>query len=54
MAPCVLWMDEIEKGLGGEDDGDPSRRILGTLLTWMAEHKEKVLMNAGSNFLHYN
>ena len=39
MAPCVLWMDEIEKGVagdaGGESDGGVSRRVLGTLLTWM-------------------
>jgi len=39
MAPCVLWIDEIEKGLAVDDgaDGGLSRRVLGTLLTWMAE-----------------
>ncbi|AJC46626.1 MULTISPECIES: AAA family ATPase [Xanthomonas] len=38
LAPCVLWMDEIEKGLAsGGEDGGVSRRVLGTLLTWMAE-----------------
>ena len=40
LAPCVLWIDEIEKGLAGgsgEGDGGLSRRVLGYLLTWMAE-----------------
>ncbi|MCP3871153.1 MAG: AAA family ATPase [Gammaproteobacteria bacterium] len=50
MAPCVLWMDEIEKGisLDSNDDG-VSRRILGTLLTWMAEHKASIFIIATSN-----
>lgn len=51
MAPCVLWVDEIEKGLGGGggDDGGVSRRILGTLLTWMAEKEEGVFIVATAN-----
>jgi len=50
MAPCVLWMDEIEKGLStSEADEGTSKRILGTLLTWMAERKEKVFLVATSN-----
>lgn len=50
MAPCVLWMDEIEKGLAtGEMDGGVSQRILGTLLTWMAERKTPVFMVATAN-----
>jgi len=50
MAPCVLWMDEIEKGLATDQDGGgPSRRILGTLLTWMAEREEKVFFVATAN-----
>lgn len=50
MAPCVLWLDEIEKGLaqGSSDDGT-SRRMLGTLLTWMAERKNSVFFTATSN-----
>jgi len=50
MAPCVLWMDEIEKGISvdNHDDG-VSRRILGTLLTWMSEHKSEVFIVATSN-----
>jgi SpoVK/Ycf46/Vps4 family AAA+-type ATPase len=50
MAPCVLWVDEIEKGLSsGEQDGGVSQRILGTLLTWMAERKAAVFMAATAN-----
>lgn len=50
MAPCVLWLDEIEKGLATSDaDGGESRRVLGTLLTWMAERKRRVFMIATSN-----
>jgi SpoVK/Ycf46/Vps4 family AAA+-type ATPase len=50
MAPCVLWIDEIEKGLASDgDDGGPGKRILGTLLTWMAERKNKVFLVATAN-----
>ena len=50
MEPCVLWIDEIEKGLG-EDSADQgvSRRILGTLLTWMAERRSRVFLVATAN-----
>jgi SpoVK/Ycf46/Vps4 family AAA+-type ATPase len=49
MAPCVLWIDEIEKGLATDESGGPSRRILGTLLTWMAERRDKVFFVATAN-----
>lgn len=50
MAPCVLWIDELEKGISiGEHDGGTSRRILGTLLTWMAEKDQAVFMVATAN-----
>jgi SpoVK/Ycf46/Vps4 family AAA+-type ATPase len=50
MAPCVLWLDEIEKGVAVADDDDGlSRRILGTLLTWMSERREPVFMVATAN-----
>jgi len=52
MSPCVLWIDEIEKGIStdsGEGDGGVSRRVLGTLLTWMAEREEPVFMVATAN-----
>lgn len=50
MAPCVLWLDEIEKGLGADgDDNGTSGRVLGTLLTWMAERRGGVFLVATSN-----
>jgi len=52
MAPCVLWMDEIEKGVAvsaADDDGGVSRRILGALLTWMAEKRKPVFLVATAN-----
>lgn len=50
MAPCVLWMDEVEKGLAsGDHDGGVSQRVLGTLLTWMAERKAPVFVVATAN-----
>lgn len=53
MAPCVLWMDEIEKGLAsGDHDGGVSQRVLGTLLTWMSERKAPVFMIATANAIH--
>ena len=50
MSPCVLWIDEIEKGLATSDSDDgTSRRILGTMLTWMAERTSDVFVVATSN-----
>jgi SpoVK/Ycf46/Vps4 family AAA+-type ATPase len=50
MAPCVLWCDEIEKGLAADQGAEgPGRRLLGTLLTWMAERKSAVFMVATAN-----
>ncbi len=50
MAPCVLWIDEIEKGFSvSANDNGTSKRVLGTLLTWMAENKESVFLVATAN-----
>jgi SpoVK/Ycf46/Vps4 family AAA+-type ATPase len=53
MQPCVLWMDEIEKGIagdsGGDADGGVSRRVLGTLLTWMNDRASRVFLVATAN-----
>jgi SpoVK/Ycf46/Vps4 family AAA+-type ATPase len=53
MAPCELWIDEIEKGLAADEDsasdGGLSKRVLGTLLTWMAERKKRVFIVATAN-----
>jgi AAA+ superfamily predicted ATPase len=53
MAPCVLWIDEIEKAFasaaGQSSDGGLSRRMFGSLLTWMQEHREPVFLVATAN-----
>ncbi|MDH3397517.1 MAG: AAA family ATPase [Acidimicrobiia bacterium] len=51
MAPAVLWIDEIEKGLAssGDGDGGVSRRLLGTFLRWMQERRGDVFMVATAN-----
>ena len=52
MSPAILWLDEIEKGVApdsGGGDGGVSRRVLGTLLTWMSERKNRVFMIATAN-----
>jgi hypothetical protein len=50
LSPCVLWIDELEKGLANSgEDGGVSRRVLGTFLTWMAERKSPVFMVATAN-----
>ena len=53
IAPCVLWVDEIEKALGGmggsESDGGTTMRVFGTLLTWMQETSAPVYVIATAN-----
>jgi len=52
LEPCVLWIDELEKGLasaGNSEDGGVSRRVLGYFLTWMAERKSRVFLVATAN-----
>jgi SpoVK/Ycf46/Vps4 family AAA+-type ATPase len=50
MSPCVLWIDEVEKGIASDDsDTGTSRRVLGTFLTWMAERKSRVFLVATAN-----
>ncbi|SMN00161.1 hypothetical protein SPONN_1326 [uncultured Candidatus Thioglobus sp.] len=55
LEPCVLWIDEIEKGLsggassGGERDGGTSVRVFGSLLTWMQEKDKEVFVFATAN-----
>ncbi|HSN51521.1 MAG TPA: AAA family ATPase [Woeseiaceae bacterium] len=50
MAPCVLWIDEIEKGIAGRGgETGTTQRVLGTFLTWMAERKSPVFVVATAN-----
>nr|WP_308455512.1 AAA family ATPase [Pseudanabaena sp. BC1403] len=53
-APCVLWIDEIDKAFGNASisvDGDSgaSRRVFGTLITWMQEKTAPVFIVATAN-----
>jgi len=50
MAPCVLWIDEIEKGIAGRGgETGTTQRVLGTFLTWIAEKKSPVFVVATAN-----
>ena len=50
MAPCVLWIDEIEKGIAGRGgETGTTQRVLGTFLTWMAERQSSVFVVATAN-----
>lgn len=50
MAPCVLWIDEIEKGLAGKgDETGTTQRIMGSFLTWLAEKGREVFVVATAN-----
>ena len=54
VSPCILWIDEIEKGLSGsqssgQTDGGVSSRVFGTFLTWMQEKTAPVFVLATSN-----
>ena len=50
VAPCILWIDEIEKAFSfGSRDGGVSKRIFGTILTWMQEKTAPCFVVATAN-----
>lgn len=53
MSPCVLWVDEIDKGLagssGGAGDSGVTRRVFGTIISWMQERRRPVFLVATAN-----
>ncbi len=52
VAPCILWVDEIEKGFSnttGQGDSGTTARVFGTFLTWMQEKKHPVFVVATAN-----
>jgi predicted kinase len=54
MAPCILFIDEIEKALGGvqssgQTDSGVSARMFGTMLSWLSDHESDVFVVATSN-----
>jgi SpoVK/Ycf46/Vps4 family AAA+-type ATPase len=49
-APCVLWLDEIEKGFASDGhDSGTSQRVLASFLTWLAEKRTRVFVVATAN-----
>jgi hypothetical protein len=54
IAPCVLWIDELEKGFAGSRssgsaDGGTSSRVFGSFISWMQEKKSPVFIVATAN-----
>lgn len=52
LAPCILWIDEIDKafsGLGGKGDAGTTNRVFGTFITWLAEKTSPVFVVATAN-----
>tara|TARA_R110002096_G_scaffold342549_1_gene535517 strand:- start:3676 stop:5175 length:1500 start_codon:yes stop_codon:yes gene_type:complete len=55
IAPCVLWIDELEKGFAGSSsssgstDGGTSARVFGSLLNWLQEKTKPVFIVATAN-----
>ena len=54
VSPCILWLDEIEKGLSGgkssgQTDGGTTNRVISTFLTWMEEKEKPVFVFATAN-----
>jgi SpoVK/Ycf46/Vps4 family AAA+-type ATPase len=53
MAPVVLWIDEIEKAFASASessaDGGLSKRMFGTLLSWMQDHRHPIFIIATAN-----
>lgn len=51
VAPAILWLEEIEKGVAGYEQGDKgvTARIFSSFLTWMQEHTSPVFVAATAN-----
>lgn len=54
IAPCILWIDEVEKGIGGVEssnatDGGVTSRVFGTMLTWMQDKEAPVFVVCTAN-----
>ncbi|MBL4884392.1 MAG: AAA family ATPase, partial [Planctomycetaceae bacterium] len=53
MAPAILWIDEIEKAFASasssSSDGGLSKRMFGTLLSWMQDHRHPIFIVATAN-----
>jgi SpoVK/Ycf46/Vps4 family AAA+-type ATPase len=52
LAPCILWIDEIDKtfsNLNTNGDSGTTNRVISTLITWLAEKKSLVFVVATAN-----
>lgn len=50
VSPCIVWLDEIEKGLAvSNDSNDTGKRILGQFLFWLQESKSRTFLVATAN-----
>ncbi len=52
LAPCILWIDEIDKafaGFDGRGDSGTTSRVFGTFITWLAEKSSPVFVVATAN-----
>ncbi len=54
VAPCILWVDEIDKAFAGAQssalsDGGTTARVFGTFLTWLSEKTAPVFVIATAN-----
>lgn len=54
VAPCILWIDEIEKALSVSDsNNDTGQRIIGKLLFWLQESTSRVFLIATANNIEH-
>lgn len=52
LAPCIIWIDEIDKAFAktfASSDSGTSNRVLSTFLTWLAEKQSSVFIIATAN-----
>lgn len=49
VSPCVLWIDEIEKGLKDSSSGSVTSKMIGQFLFWLQECKKPVFVVASAN-----
>ena len=57
VAPCILWIDELEKGFSGsqssgQTDGGTTSRVFGTFISWLQEKSSPVFVIATANNVH--
>jgi len=56
LAPCILWIDEIDKafaGVEGKGDSGTTSRVFGTFINWLAEKKSPVFVVATANNVQF-